>query len=132
MLFKLFLLFTLVPIVELALLIELGSHIGSLSTVALVVTTGTAGAALARSQGLLVFQRLRSSIGQGQSPGDALIDGVLILAGGLLLLSPGILTDGLGFSALLPASRRLIRSALKEAISRRINRQTIDTHFTVS
>ena len=132
MLFKLFLLSTLVPIVELALLIELGSHIGSLSTVALVVTTGTAGAALTRSQGLLVFQRLRSSIGQGQSPGDALIDGVLILAGGLLLLTPGILTDGLGFSALLPPSRRLIRSALKEAISRRINRQTIDTHFTVS
>ena len=111
MLFKLFLLFTLVPIVELALLIELGSHIGSLTTVALV--SGAAGAALARSQGLLVFQRLRSSIGQGQSPGDALIDGVLILAGGLLLLTPGILTDGLGFSALLPPSRRLIRSALK-------------------
>ena len=132
MLFKLFLLFTLVPIVELALLIELGSHIGSLTTVALVVITGAAGAALARSQGLLVFQRLRSSIGQGQSPGDALIDGVLILAGGLLLLTPGILTDGLGFSALLPPSRRLIRNALKEAISRRINRQTIDTHFTVS
>ena len=132
MLFKLFLLFTLVPIVELALLIELGSHIGSLTTVALVVTTGAAGAALARSQGLPVFQRLRSSIGQSQSPGDALIDGVLILAGGLLLLTPGILTDGLGFSALLPSSRRLIRSALKEAISRRINRQTIDTHFTVS
>ena len=64
MLFKLFLLFTLVPIVELALLIELGSHIGSLTTVALVVITGAAGAALARSQGLLVFQRLRSSIGQ--------------------------------------------------------------------
>ena len=132
MLFKLFLLFTLVPIVELALLIELGSHIGSLTTVALVVITGAAGAALARSQGLLVFQRLRSSIGQGQSPGDALIDGVLILAGGLLLLTPGILTDGLGFSALLPPSRRLIRGALKEAISRRINRQTINTHFTVS
>ena len=75
---------------------------------------------------------LRNSIGQGQSPRDALIDGALILAGGLLLLTPGILTDGLGFSALLPPSRRLIRSALKEAISRRINRQTIDTHFTVS
>ena len=132
MLFKLFLLFTLVPIVELALLIELGSHIGSLTTVALVMITGAAGAALARSQGLLVFQRLRSSIGQGQSPGDALIDGVLILAGGLLLLTPGILTDGLGFSALLPPSRQLIRSALKVAISRRINRQTINTHFTVS
>ena len=100
MLFKLFLLFALVPIVELVLLIELGSHIGSLTTVALVVTTGAAGAALARSQGLLVFQRLRSSIGQGQSPGDALIDGALILGGGLLLLTPGILTDGLGFSAL--------------------------------
>ena len=132
MLFKLFLLFTLVPIVELALLIELGSHIGSLTTVVLVVITGVAGAALARNQGLLVFQRLRSSIGQGQSPGDALIDGVLIVAGGLLLLTPGILTDGLGFSALLPPSQQLIRSALKVAISRRINRQTINTHFTVS
>ena len=97
-----------------------------------MMITGAAGAALARSQGLLVFQRLRSSIGQGQSPGDALIDGVLILAGGLLLLTPGILTDGLGFSALLPPSRQLIRSALKVAISRRINRQSINTHFTVS
>lgn len=132
MLFKLFLLFTLVPIVELALLIEVGRHIGSLATIAIVLVTGAAGAALARSQGLLVFGRLRHSIGQGQSPGDALIDGVLILAGGLLLLTPGIMTDAIGFSALLPLSRRLIRSALKEAIGRRINRGTINTHYTVS
>ena len=132
MFFRLLLLFTIVPIVELALLIEVGRQIGSLPTVALVLITGIAGAALARSQGLLAFQRLRQGFGQGQSPGDALLDGVLVLAGGLLLLTPGILTDLIGFSALLPFTRKLIRRYLKEAIARLIQTNAIHTNFTVS
>jgi len=132
MLLKLFLLFTLVPIAELALLIEVGSHIGSLYTIALVLITGAAGATLARTQGLLVFARLRHSIGGGQSPGDALLDGALVLSGGLLLLTPGIMTDAVGFCVLLPLTRRPIRNALREAIARRIRRGAVHTHFTVS
>ncbi|MFT5089076.1 MAG: UPF0716 protein FxsA [Candidatus Latescibacterota bacterium] len=133
MFLRLLLLFTIVPIVELALLIEVGRQIGSLPTVALVLVTGAAGAALARSQGLLAFQRLRQGFGQGQSPGDALLDGVLVLVGGLLLLTPGILTDLVGFGVLLPSTRKLIRRYLREAIARRLQPNTIHTtNFTVS
>jgi len=133
MFFRLLLLFTIVPIVELALLIEVGRQIGSLATVALVLVTGAAGATLARSQGLLAFRRLRQGFGQGQSPGDALLDGVLVLVGGLLLLTPGILTDLVGFSVLLPSTRRLIRRYVKEAIARRLQPNTNhSTHYTVS
>ncbi len=132
MFFRLLLLFVLTPIVELALLIEVGRHIGVVSTIALVLITGVAGAALARSQGMLAFQRLRQGFTQGKSPGDALLDGVLILAGGLLLLTPGILTDLVGFSALLPATRALIRRYLKERIAQRLRSGEVHTHYTIS
>ena len=106
---RLLLLFTLVPIVELAVLIEIGQHLGMLPTVALVLATGALGAALARREGIQAFHRLRDSIGQGSFPGEAILDGVLILGGGLLLLTPGILTDLLGFAALVPSTRYFIK-----------------------
>lgn len=132
MFLRLLLLFVLTPIVELALLIEVGRYIGAMPTVVLVLITGAAGAALARSQGILAFQRLRQGFAQGESPGDALLDGVLILAGGLLLLTPGILTDFIGFSALLPPTRALIRRYLKESISQRLRSGEIHTNYTIS
>ena len=125
MFFRLLLLFTLVPIVELAALIEIGQHLGVLPTVALVLATGALGAALARREGIQAFHRLRESIGQGSFPGEAILDGVLILGGGLLLLTPGILTDLLGFSALFPHTRYFIKCNLKAAIERRIRSGSI-------
>ena len=125
---RLLLLFTLVPIVELAVLIEIGQHLGMLPTVALVLATGALGAALARREGIQAFHRLRDSIGQGAFPGEAILDGVLILGGGLLLLTPGILTDLLGFAALVPGTRFFIKYYLKTAIERRIRSGSIQVH----
>ena len=125
---RLLLLFTLVPIVELAVLIEIGQHLGVLPTVALVLVTGALGATLARREGIQAFHRLRDSIGQGSFPGEAILDGVLILGGGLLLLTPGILTDLLGFAALVPGTRYFIKYYLKTAIERRIRSGSIQVH----
>jgi UPF0716 protein FxsA len=125
---RLLLLFTLVPIVELAVLIEIGQHLGMLPTVALVLATGALGATLARREGIQAFHRLRDSIGQGSFPGEAILDGVLILGGGLLLLTPGILTDLLGFAALVPGTRYFIKYYLKTAIERRIRSGSIQVH----
>ena len=125
---RLLLLFTLVPIVELAVLIEIGQHLGVLPTVALVLATGALGATLARREGIQAFHRLRDSIGQGSFPGEAILDGVLILGGGLLLLTPGILTDLLGFAALVPTTRYFIKYYLKTAIERRIRSGSIQVH----
>ncbi len=107
MFWKLLLLFTLVPVIELFVLIEIGSRIGGLATVALVLITGTVGAWLAKMQGFVVLRRLQMETNSGQLPGDALLDGVMILVGGLTLLTPGFLTDIVGLSLLLPGTRRL-------------------------
>lgn len=116
MLIKLILLFTIVPIVELAILIEIGRQIGLLPTLLIVILTGVIGASLARSQGLRVFVGLRENISQGIFPAEQLFDGTLILAGGLLLLTPGILTDLIGFLTLIPLTRRIIKRALKRKV----------------
>ena len=120
MLLRLLLLFTLMPIIELALLIQIGARLGTWPTVGLVVATGVTGAALARSQGLRTFGRLRLSLASGRFPGDELINAVLILAGGLLLLTPGVLTDLCGLLVLVPWSRGVIRQALVRAVRRRL------------
>lgn len=120
MIFRLLLLFTLVPFVELVLLLQIhhaistiwGPGIGLLVTLGSIVLTGIAGAALARQQGLGVLRKFQSQTRQGQLPGDALADGMLILFGAALLLTPGILSDVLGFSLLIPFTRNWHRRLL--------------------
>ena len=119
--------FVLIPVVELALLIELGRYLGTLPTIALIVATGAAGAALARSQGLQIFRRLQQTMAAGVFPGDEIFGGILVLAGGLLLLTPGLLTDLVGFAALIPGTRRLIQHLLKRAVRRRLGRTTVES-----
>lgn len=118
MLLRLFLLFTLLPVIELALLIEVGQHIGTAATIALVLGTGALGAFLARSQGLSVVKRMRQDLNRGQIPAEGLVDGLLILVGGLLLVTPGILSDATGIVLVLPASRRLIKRWLRKKLER--------------
>jgi UPF0716 protein FxsA len=120
MLLRLFLLFTLIPVVELALLVEIGSRIGVASTIAVVLTTGAAGAWLARTQGLRALQRLQEAIGRAQFPGEEIFDGVLILGGGLLLLTPGFLTDVMGLCALVPGTRHLLKALVKRQVRGRV------------
>jgi UPF0716 protein FxsA len=104
----LLLLFLLVPMLEIYLLIVVGGIIGALPTVMLVVLTAVIGAALARHQGLATLQRLQAAMARGEAPAIEILEGVLLLVGALLLLTPGFFTDALGFACLLPPSRRLL------------------------
>ncbi|MCZ6490349.1 MAG: FxsA family protein [Acidobacteria bacterium] len=109
---KLLLLFILVPAVELALLIEVGRHIGTLATLSLIACTGALGAFLARRQGLRTLQQVRSEFNAGGLPAGPIVDGVIILLAAALLLTPGILTDALGFLCLAPAFRTVVKKTL--------------------
>ena len=112
--------FTLIPLVELVLLIKIGARIGVLNTVSIVLLTGIGGAYLARSQGLRVLMQVKSEIQSGILPAESLIDGVIILAGGILLLTPGFITDITGFIALIPYTRGHIKTLLREKMSMKI------------
>ena len=131
MLFRLFLLFALLPVIELALLVQIGSRIGVTPTVALVLATGAAGAFLARAQGTRALWRLQEALRAGSFPGDEIFDGALILGGGLLLLTPGFLTDVVGFAALVPGTRRLLKEFLKRMVGRRLRPGEVRGSFTV-
>jgi len=119
MLFPLLLLFVLVPLVELALLIKIGKVIDVGPTIALVVVTGVIGAFLARHEGLRIYGRIRSALAAGQLPGDQMIDALLILVAGVLLVTPGVITDGIGFVLLIPPARALLRNHLKKKFKAR-------------
>jgi len=125
MLLRLALLFVLMPLVELAILVYLGTIIGALYTILIVVATGILGAFMARNQGLAALSRIRGSIERGIIPSDELFDGALILVGGLLLLTPGIITDIIGFALLVPQTRRIIGRWLRSLIRRRIQKGEI-------
>jgi UPF0716 protein FxsA len=107
MFIKLLMLFTIVPVVELYILVKVGQEIGTMNTVVLVIITGIAGASFARSQGAQIISKIRSDLIQGQMPGSEMLQGAMILAGGILLLTPGFLTDLLGLSMLVPFTRKL-------------------------
>jgi len=125
---RLFLLFTAVPLLELALLIKVGSVIGAFNTITIVVLTGALGAWMARRQGLRVLQRITESMRQGEPPGKGLLDGAFILIGGAFLLTPGLITDALGFLCLLPPTRNIMRAWALRKIQDRIDRGTITLH----
>jgi len=117
---RLALLFVIVPLLELALLIQMGQLVGFWPTIALVVFTGLTGAWLTRMEGLRTIWRLRDDLENGRVPGQALMDGVAVLAGGALLLTPGILTDFVGFGLLFPGSRRIIQKRIMARLEDRI------------
>jgi UPF0716 protein FxsA len=113
---RLFLLFITVPLIELFLFLVIGQKIGILPTFAIILLTGVLGATLARSQGLKVLAKYQQSIAQGKLPHEAVIDGLLILIAGALLLTPGFLTDAIGFLLLAPATRQIVRSRLEASL----------------
>jgi UPF0716 protein FxsA len=113
-------LFVIIPLVELVLLIRLGQWIGLLPTVALVVITGVVGAALARREGLRTLFSMKSDLRSGRFPVGRLLDGMLILFAGGLLLTPGILTDILGFALLVPGSRGWFKQLVAGRVRRMV------------
>lgn len=121
--------FTAVPIVELYLLIKVGTVIGLIPTLAVVLFTGVAGAALARSEGLEVLRGMQESIQKGQNPSGELLQAAMVLAGGILLLTPGFLTDLFGLSLLFPLSRALYARGLARYFKRKIDQGVIQVRM---
>ncbi|MCD6329344.1 MAG: FxsA family protein [Candidatus Cloacimonetes bacterium] len=112
--FYLFLIFTLVPLIELSLLIKIGSLIGFWRTVAIILITGLGGAYLARAQGFSTIDSIKRDIAEGRFPAERLLDGAIILFGAALLITPGLITDFIGLSCMFPASRQLFKTPLKK------------------
>ena len=104
----LFLLFIFVPIIEIYFLIQVGGVIGAIPTIGLVIFTALLGAMLVRFQGMTTLQRTRVSMEQGQVPALEMLEGVLLLFAGLLLMTPGFFTDGIGFALLIPPLRQAL------------------------
>lgn len=124
MLWKLILLLTAVPLVELYLLVRLTQLWDSLLlTILLVIVTGIVGATLARLEGLRVLRNIQHSMERGELPADGLMDGVMILVAGALLITPGVLTDAAGFLLVIPFTRVPVRNFIK-----RWMRKNMETH----
>lgn len=113
MFLKLFLAFTLIPVAEIYLIIKLGAFLGAFNTVAIIILTGFAGAALARMQGIQTMQRIRQSLEQGVVPTEEMIDALLIFIAGIVLLTPGFITDTAGILLLFPPTRYHIKRFLR-------------------
>ena len=116
--FKLLFFFTVIPIVELWILASLSGYLGVFDTIIIVLGTGMVGAALARWQGFQAITRLQNEMKQGMIPAGAIGDGFLIFAAGLLLITPGVLTDIVGLSLLIPPFRKLVMIGLKRWLKR--------------
>ncbi len=120
----LFLIFLLVPVIEIALFIELGGAIGVWATIAIIFLTAAIGAAVARAQGLSTLGELQARLDAGADPREPMAHGALLLIAGLLLLTPGFMTDAFGFALLVPP----IRSAVIRRISARMTVHAASMH----
>jgi len=117
---RLFLAFTLIPLIDFYLLFRVGEHIGFVWTVLIVILTGWLGAVLARREGLRVFLQFQKEIQSGKLPGDTILEGVLVLASGLLLITPGFLTDITGLTLLIPPARQRVARFIKDRYRRKL------------
>ena len=127
---RLALLFVIVPLLELALLIQMGQLVGFWPTIGLVVFTGLTGAWMARSEGLRTILRLRHDLANGRVPGQAIMDGMAVLAGGALLLTPGIITDVIGFGLLFPGTRHAIQKRIMARLERHIQEGAVQVRVS--
>ncbi|MEO0336293.1 MAG: FxsA family protein, partial [Pseudomonadota bacterium] len=116
----LFLLFVGMPLVELFLLLKVGGQIGALNTFAIVLVTCFLGAYLAKSQGRAIFTKIQAELNKGGVPADSMIQGLLVFVGGLLLITPGFVTDAFGFFFVVPFTRSLFIRAVKAHFSNAI------------
>jgi len=120
MLIRLILLFTVLPLMELYLLIKVGGYLGTSPTIMIVLITGIIGGLLARSQGLSVQRQIRMDLQNGVIPTDSLIDGLFILIAGALLITPGMITDVFGFFLMVPGFRGWLKNKLKDHFKRKL------------
>lgn len=114
MLLKLFLCFTLIPVVELYLLIKVGTVLGGINTILLVIISGFLGAWLARLEGMNTLMKLRANLQQGLMPAEELLDAVIIFIAGVVLITPGFITDVMGLLLLWPVTRNRLKRFLRK------------------
>jgi UPF0716 protein FxsA len=116
------LLFVVVPVLELAVIIQVGSAIGVFNTIGLLLLSGLLGGWLMKREGLGVVRRMQRTAGEGRVPGTELVDAFLILFGGALMLAPGFLTDLFGVALMLPPVRAVVRATLRRRFEARVIR----------
>lgn len=123
--FNLFIiLFIFIPLIEIYLLIAIGSEIGALPTIGLILFTAGLGVTLLRIQGFLTLTKIRQSLDQGEIPAATMLEGLMLLIAGALLLTPGFFTDAIGFICLVPSIRsKIANSLLKRVIVTQHNRK---------
>ena len=129
MLLKLFLAFTLIPVLEIYLLIKVGTYLGAFETVMIVILTGFLGAYLARVQGLQTMMKVKESLNRGELPAEELLDALLIFFAGVVLLTPGFVTDMAGLLVLYPQTRRLFKKWLRKKFDEWVGKNQINVHF---
>jgi UPF0716 protein FxsA len=129
MMARLFLLFTVVPLLELYILIKIGGYIGAFPTVGLVVLTALLGFVLARFEGLRKLTQIKRSLSLGIVPAEEMLDGVLIFVGGVLLIIPGVLTDLFALILLIPYTRTIFKRWLRRRFDRMIATRNIRLHY---
>ena len=115
----------IVPAAEIAILLLSGKTIGVLPTLAIIILTGVLGGFLAKKQGLEVVRKFQMDMQYGRVPGEALLDGICILIGGILLLSPGYITDAAGFLLLIPATRSSLKVILLKIFKHWIDKKNV-------
>jgi UPF0716 protein FxsA len=125
MLLKLILLFTITPLVEFYILIKIGTIIGAGATILIVLCTGIMGGILAQAQGLRVIQQLISELGQGIFPAEPLWNGLFVLTGAIFLITPGLITDVLGFFCIIPFTREPLKKLVKKYISHKLDQNGV-------
>ncbi|CAH0346231.1 FxsA family protein [Bacillus sp. CECT 9360] len=120
-----FLLIIAMPALEIAVLLLSGQTIGVWPTILLIILTGVIGTYLAKQQGLETIKKAQEQMRYGQLPGDALLDGICVLVGGTLLLTPGFVSDLLGLILLLPPTRKVIKPLILKMIKNMIDKKKI-------
>ena len=122
MLLKLFLAFTLIPFCELYLLIKIGYYLGAFNTILVVIVTGLLGAYLAKLQGIKTMMRVRESLNRGELPAEEMLDALLIFVAGIVLITPGFITDLAGLGILVPNTRSWFKRWLRRKFDQWISK----------
>jgi UPF0716 protein FxsA len=126
---RLALLFIGLPLLELYILIKIGSHLGAFVTIGLVIFTALLGLLLARFEGLRTWHQIRQSLSQGIVPAEEMVDSVLIFAGGVLFVIPGVITDVAALILLIPFTRTIFKRWLRRRFDRAVERGNVRLQY---
>ena len=126
---RLALLFIGLPLLELYILIKIGSHLGAFLTIALIIFTGVLGLLLARLEGLRTLRQIRQNLSQGIVPAEEMVDSVLIFVGGILFVVPGVITDIVALVLLIPFTRTIFKRWLRRRFDRAVERGNVRLRY---